>query len=252
MPERVTFGLLGYPLGHSLSPLIHTAAMEAHGLLGEYRLFPVKDEQEMPSLIQKIREGNLQGLNVTIPYKRDVMPLMDELTPTARIIGAVNTISLQRKGVTGENTDAGGFLADLERLGWFSKGVGSNHALILGAGGSARAIAFGLYNNQWRLTIAARRQDQAEKLASELSAGISGGDERMLATALRWEKAALGEISSSYDLVVNATPVGMHPSVDANPWPEDFPLPEQTAVYDRCHSRYGQDYQLPGKRCGAQ
>lgn len=232
MPERFTFGLLGYPLGHSLSPLIHSAAMEAHGLQGEYRLFPVKEEQEMPGLIQKLREGNIQGLNVTIPYKRDVISLIDELTPTARSIGAVNTIFLRGGRVTGENTDAGGFVADLERLGWFSMDAGSNHALVLGAGGSARAISFALYNNHWCLTIAARRQDQADQLAAELSAGNSGGDDRMLATAIRWEKAALEEIVSSLDLVVNTTPVGMHPYMDANPWPVDLPLPEQSAVYD--------------------
>lgn len=232
MPERFTFGLLGYPLGHSLSPQIHTAAMKAHGLQGEYRLFPVQDAREMPGLIQKMREGELQGINVTIPHKQAVIPLLDELTPTAHSIGAVNTVSLQGERITGENTDAGGFVADLERLGWFSNGSGSNHALILGAGGSARAIVFALYNNQWRLTIAARRRDQAERLAAAFSAGNSGADDRLPVTATRWEKSALEELVSTLDLVVNTTPVGMHPDVTDSPWPENLPPPRQAAVYD--------------------
>jgi shikimate dehydrogenase len=189
--------------------MIHTASIKAHGLQGEYRLFPAKEAQELQGLIQKVREGELQGLNVTIPHKRAVIPLLDELTHTAHSIGAVNTVYLQGNRIIGENTDAGGFLADLERLGWFSKGSGSNRALILGAGGSARAIAFALYNNSWRLTIAARRRDQAERLAAAFSAGNSGADDRLPVTAIRWRKSALEERVSSLDLVVNATPVGM-------------------------------------------
>jgi len=87
-------GLIGFPLGHSLSPRIHTAALKARGLHGDYSLFPIspEDKQGLKDLLARVRAGEIHGLNVTIPHKQNVIELMDELTPTAKSIGAVNTI----------------------------------------------------------------------------------------------------------------------------------------------------------------
>ena len=114
----IQLGLIGYPLGHSLSPKIHVAALESCGLDGDYSLFPVHpDDQQGPKdLFTRVRSGEIQGLNVTIPHKQNVIPLLDELTPTAQTIGAVNTISMRDGKLTGDNTDAPGFLADLKRF----------------------------------------------------------------------------------------------------------------------------------------
>src|SRR5258706_2767547 len=114
-PSRFSLGLTGYPLGHSLSPGLHAAALKATGLAGEYNLYPVSpdDPQALAQLLGRVRAGELHGLDVTIPHKQAVIPVLDELTNTARAIGAVNTIYLWDGRLTGDNTDVPGFLADL-------------------------------------------------------------------------------------------------------------------------------------------
>jgi shikimate dehydrogenase len=224
--------LLGYPLGHSLSPLIQGAALQVHRLGGEYRLFPLEDERDIPELINRLRGDTLQGLNVTIPYKSTVIEYVDELTATARSIGAVNTISYQQNQVIGENTDAGGFLADLGRLGWFPDSNQRRHALILGSGGSARAVAFALSRHGWQLTIAARRLEQAEKLAQMVQEANSDGEVPSLAVPVFFDLEGLASIQSAPDLIINSTPLGMPPYEDVNPWPTDLALPPKAAVYD--------------------
>ena len=140
----IQLGLIGYPLGHSLSPEIHKAALTACGLLGDYRLFQVSpdDLDALKALLERVREEQISGLNVTIPHKQNVIPLLDELTPTASAIGAVNTISMQERKLTGDNTDVPGFLVDLNHFLEIHQSSITNHksALILGAGGSARAF----------------------------------------------------------------------------------------------------------------
>ena len=166
-------GLIGYPLGHSLSPQIHKAALDSCGLEGDYSLFsiPPDDHQGLGSLLDRVRHGEIQGLNVTIPHKQNVIPLLDELTPTAQTIGAVNTISMRNGQLVGDNTDAPGFLADLrkflttENTEYTEKmkrekplsSVVDKRALILGAGGSARAVVYALASDGWDATISARR-----------------------------------------------------------------------------------------------
>lgn len=128
-PLVYTFGLIGYPLGHSISPQIYGAALHALGISGEYSLYPSPPHPSLPSpigrgdggegerkftldgLLQKIRTGEIHGLNVTIPHKQNVIPLLDELTPSAETIGAVNTIFLRNGALIGDNTDAPGFWA---------------------------------------------------------------------------------------------------------------------------------------------
>ena len=110
-------GLVGYPLSHSLSLLIHQAALRALGLGGEYRLYPIpplpEGEQELEALLQRVKNGELHGLNVTIPHKQAVLPWMHELSEVGRDTGAVNTIYSASGELVGENTDVSGFLHDL-------------------------------------------------------------------------------------------------------------------------------------------
>ncbi|MGD9091390.1 MAG: hypothetical protein PVF74_00975, partial [Anaerolineales bacterium] len=104
-PKKYRLGLIGYPLEHSLSPPIHAAALEALDINGEYRLFPIppstEDASDLKELLSLLRNGEVHGLNVTIPHKQTVIPLMDDLTPTARAIGAVNTIFVEGKNLIG-------------------------------------------------------------------------------------------------------------------------------------------------------
>ena len=111
-------GLIGYPVSHSLSPKIQNAALQACGLEGNYSLFPIPpdDIQGLKDLLTRVRSGEITGFNVTIPHKQNVIPLLDELTPTARSIGAVNVIYMKDGKLVGDNTDASGFLNDLKKF----------------------------------------------------------------------------------------------------------------------------------------
>lgn len=233
-----SLGLIGYPVSHSLSPFIHNAALRALGLAGDYRLFsilPLPDGlAPLEKLLDMLRRGELDGLNVTIPHKQSVFPLVDELTPAAQSIGAVNTLYTRKGSLVGDNTDAAGFGTDLERVLRSQQGIrpsddGSNAwALILGAGGSARAVVFALIQAGWKVNIAARRHEQAEELASSLIGLAPPGT--LLASRLDELRHTIAR--NSFSLVVNTTPLGMVPNVSASPWPSGLPFPEGAFVYD--------------------
>lgn len=214
-------GLIGYPLSHSLSPKIHKAALDSCELRGDYSLFSIQpnDLRGLEALLARVSSGEINGLNVTIPHKQNVIPLLDELTPTASAIGAVNTISMQEGKLTGDNTDVPGFLVDLNHfLDMHQLSiVNHNSVLVLGAGGSARAVVYALAQDGWDIAITARRPEQAQELASYYS--IQAADYNDLQ-------------SETFTLLVNTTPVGMSPNVDASPWPPDHPFPSNAAIYD--------------------
>lgn len=233
-PKAYHLGLIGYPLTYSLSPSLHQAAMQAYGLVGEYRLYPVpplpQGQKMLQTLLHQMRQGVLNGLNVTIPHKQGVIPFLDELTPEARAIGAVNTI-LNRDGrLVGDNTDAMGFWSHLTSLSLINRG--GKVALILGAGGAARAVAFALLQANWALIIAARRLEQAQRLAQELTQINSSRALSPNIVALPLEQGALRESLSQIHLIINATPVGMPPDLDQSPWPQGLPFPPEATVYD--------------------
>ena len=157
----IRLGLIGYPLEHSFSPKIHASMLRLCELEGEYALYPIPQDDEV-SLAEKLRDvrsGHITGLNVTIPHKRTIIPLLDQLSPTAKAIGAVNTIFEKDGRLIGENTDASGFLTDLCHT--FPHLCEDNpdmkKALIMGAGGAARATTYALLNNGWQVVITARR-----------------------------------------------------------------------------------------------
>jgi len=225
-------GLIGYSLEHSLSPKIHTAALKACGLQGKYSLFPIapEDKQGLKDLLNRVRPGELHGLNVTIPHKQNVIPLLDELTPTAKAIGAVNTIYLRRDKLIGDNTDAPGFLADLKKILADSPSpilgeglaVREKSAIVLGAGGSARAVVYALLIDGWQITIAARRLEQAQQLTDSFP------NYQVLITNLE----NLQSLVSNLSLIVNTTPLGMTPNIDQSPLPETLSLPSNALIYD--------------------
>jgi len=227
-------GLTGYPLSHSLSPQLHTAALKACGLHGDYSLFPIApdDMQGLKDLLNRVRAAEITGLNVTIPHKQNVIEFLDELTPVAKVIGAVNTILLKDKKLIGDNTDAPGFLSDLKKnladspspiLGE-GLGVREKSAIIFGAGGSARAVVYALLYDGWKVTIASRRIEQAQQLASSLS------HYRLQLTGLTLR--SLQSLISNLVLIVNTTPLGMTPNTDQSPLPENLSLPSNAFVYD--------------------
>jgi shikimate dehydrogenase len=224
----LNLGLIGYPLGHSFSPTLHAAALKAAGLAGKYRLYPIapEDTQGLVALLDQLRGGELHGLNVTIPHKQTVIPLLDGLSPLARSIGAVNTIYVENHLLMGDNTDAPGFLADLRRsLGIEMPGK----AIVMGSGGAARAVVHALAKRGWQVTLAVRRADvgQADELSHSVAEAGYGSVRHVLL-----EAETLAPELESLNLLVNTTPLGMSPHVETCAWPEDLAFPGGAAVYD--------------------
>ncbi len=219
----IKLGLLGFPLSHSLSPKIQTAALQICGLEGIYSLYPVQPDepQGVSDLLARVRSGEIHGLNVTIPHKQNVIPFLDSLTPTACAIGAVNTIYLHNNQLVGDNTDAPGFFADLRKLLPTERERKEDlNALVLGAGGSARAVVYALVNAGWEVTIAARRIEQSQEVALQFGK----------VKAIEFNPQTFQ--CSTLQLIVNTTPVGMMPNIDQSPWPENLPFPKNAAIYD--------------------
>ena len=217
-------GLIGYPVSHSLSPKIQNAALRACELEGDYSLFPIApdDMQGLKDLLARVRAGEIHGLNVTLPHKQNVTELLDELTPTAKAIGAVNTIYMNNDNLVGHNTDASGFLSDLNKSLDNRKSEIEDHksALVLGAGGSARAVVYALLNDGWDVSLAARRLEQAQQLASSIS-------------LYEFQITNFNDLRpSTFDLLVNTTPIGMTPKIDQSPLPENTQFSPHTKIYD--------------------
>lgn len=223
------FGLTGWPVSHSLSPRLHNAALSAVGLDGEYCLYPIDPSEPdgLLNLTNKIRSGELAGLNVTIPHKQNIIPMVDELTSTAKSIGAINTIYLRNGRLIGDNTDAQGFMADLHKNA-SAVMSSSGKAMVFGAGGSARAVITGLLNSGWRVVIAARDIHQAQNLALYFSNQHPGKS----VEAGFLDQRYLTPLMSSVNLLVNTTPIGMVPNTDNSPWPVDLAWPKKIFVYD--------------------
>ncbi len=220
----IKLGLIGYPVSHSLSPKIQNAALKASGLEGEYSLYPIApdDMSALKALLDRVRSGEMTGFNVTIPHKQNVIPFMDELTPTAQAIGAVNVIYLRGEKLIGDNTDAPGFLADLKKVHKETSTQVNRSAVILGAGGSARAVVYALVNDGWNVTLAARRIDQARQLADSYT--------NYQLTVVDFSSFIIH--NSSFDLLVNTTPLGMTPNIDQSPLPATVVLAPHTKIYD--------------------
>jgi len=176
----------------------------------------------LKDLLDRVRAGEITGFNVTIPHKQNVIPFLDELTPTAQTIGAVNIIYVRENKLIGDNTDAPGFLTDLNRFiaNRHSSIENRKSSIVLGAGGSARSVVYALHDDGWKVTLAARRIEQAEQLAATFpNYHVSLTDFQSLQLA-------------TFDLLVNTTPLGMTPNIDASPVPEEITLPGDMMIYD--------------------
>jgi len=210
-------GVIGWPVKHSLSPAMHNAAYAALGLNWCYVPLPVQPDK-LGDALRGARALGLAGVNVTIPHKEAVIPYLDHLSAAAGAIGAVNTVTIEADGsLSGDNTDVFGFLAALERAG---VEVAGRTALLLGAGGAARAAAYGLLTRGARVRILARTAGRAVVLAGDMRQSIPG--------------AAIEPIAAPCpaDLVVNCTPVGMWPHEAESPLPAGLALRPGMAVMD--------------------
>ena len=217
--------LLGDPVEHSLSPLIHNTAFAAQGLNFAFAALPVSRER-IEDAVRGLSALHFVGAGVTIPHKQAVLSCLDEWSPRARAVGAANLIVCRPDGsLLGDNTDVTGFLSPLLPFGDRLRDV---EMAVLGAGGAARAVAYALLDTfrPRRLALVARTPSRAEALVADLA----GFDER---GALEVHDAASARLAvRNAHLVVNTTPVGMYPAVDASPWPDAADFGEGHIVYD--------------------
>lgn len=220
-------GLIGWPVAHSRSPAMHNAAFAAAGIDGVYLPLPVHPER-VGEAVAGLRALGFRGANVTIPHKEAVIPHLHTLSPAAQAIGAVNTIIVQADGVLrGENTDAPGFLADLHEQGVSLAEVQAGGALILGAGGSARAVAYALAAAGVPTRIHARRPAQAAQLVAALRPHLP--DPTLIA---QHPSFITNDPALMIKMVVNCTPVGMAPQTQASPWPAEARFHPGQILYD--------------------
>lgn len=210
--------LFGDPVEHAMSPVMHNAAFQKLGL--DYVYIPCRVKKEdLGKAVAGARAMNFRGLNVTIPHKLAVIPFLDKLDPMAQKLGAVNTVVNDAGVLTGYNTDATGFLQSLLEKSIEPKG---KKIAVLGAGGSARAIAFILADRGARLTILNRHLERAQELAKDVGKDVKALplDELNLALALK-----------ESEVLINATSLGMHPHPDETPVPSQL-LRQNLVVVD--------------------
>jgi shikimate dehydrogenase len=218
-------GVIGQPIAHSLSPLMHNAAIAHLGVDYVYVPFPIAPES-LADALRGFEAINLRGFNITIPHKQAILPLLTDITEVAQAVGAVNTVWRTASGWVGTNTDVEGFLAPLRAM---SRDWGQTRAVVLGNGGAARAVVAGC----------------AQLGCGEIQ--VIGRDPERLATfAQSWQGSAWGRnlqvqtwdqmatVLSQAGLVVNTTPIGMSPDVERSPLSpaEMAVLPPDCVVYD--------------------
>ena len=208
--------VIGWPVEHSRSPLIHGHWIAEHGLDATYEAVSVAPD-DLAGFMARLRTGALTGVNVTVPHKEAALALADAPDEAARRVGGANTLWVEDGRLHATTTDGPGFLAGLEEG---APGHGIEHALVLGAGGAARAIVAALTARGARVSIANRTQGRAEALARDFGAG-----------AVAWDE--LGALARDADLLVNTTSLGMRGQPPlALPRGTVAVLPEHAAVAD--------------------
>jgi shikimate dehydrogenase len=241
-------GLIGWPMEHSMSPAMHNAAFESLGLNWRYLPLPVSPGQ-VEEAVRGLAALGFRGANVTVPHKQAVMSVLDGVADDAGSLGAVNTIVVERDGeegvrLSGNNTDAAGFVGALRDQGFDPAGTS---AVVVGAGGGARAVVFGLREaGAAEILVLNRTVERARNLVSDLTVD-SGSSMR----AARLTPETLIEGSRSAQLLVNATSVGMWPQTEHSIWPDCTPLPRGLTVFDLVYNPLETRFLEQARRRGA-
>ena len=204
--DTAVYGVIADPVAHSLSPNIHNAALQQAGLNAVYVPFRVPSA-DLDQFLADVKDYGIRGLSVTIPHKEAVLKHLTKIDGAVKAVGAANTLVFDGNEVYGYNTDYRAAMASLEQaIGMEENGpnrLKGKHALILGAGGAAKAIAAGLNRREANVVIASRTLERAQQLADRLDC-----------KAIEWAHRH----SVAADILVNCTPVGMHPNVDETPY----------------------------------
>lgn len=200
------YGVIGDPIGHSMSPDMHNDAFQSLSMDAHYHAFQI-EKKDLEAAVLGMKAIGISGFNVTVPHKTAIMPLLDEVDPLAQAIGAVNTVVLDNGRFIGYNTDGEGFLAGLEVE--YDGNVIDKRILLLGAGGSARAIYYTLsQKGAMHIDIGNRTLEKAEELKKRCPYPVK-------TSLLTLDEAA--EKLADYDIIIQTTSIGMSPNVEAMP-----------------------------------
>jgi len=214
--------VIGHPIEHSMSPIMHNAALKGLSLDYVYVAFNI-----LPNNLKKAVLGfkmfSIKGINVTIPYKESIIPYLDKIDPLAEKIGAVNTIKNEGKYLIGKNTDASGAKKALLDAGCEITG---KKALILGAGGAAKAVSFAISEDLDAVYIANRTEKRAIKLAKDLTDKTT-----IKAIGKNMSINTLKNLVNDVDIIINTTPLGMYPNIEESPISEEI-LHSNLFVFD--------------------
>ncbi|MEH2013740.1 shikimate dehydrogenase [Nostoc sp.] len=219
-------GVIGHPVEHSLSPVMHNAAIAHLGLDYVYLPFPIAPEN-LEVAIPGFAAIGVVGFNVTIPHKQAIMPLLSEITPLAQTIGAVNTVSRQNNKWVGTNTDIEGFIAPLQTT--YKQDWSQKVAVILGNGGAARAVVAGCHQLGFaKIHVVGRNVQRLEEFGKSWSNSPISENLQVA----QWKE--LSKLIPQANLLVNTTPIGMYPKVDESPLSGDeiANLPTGAIAYD--------------------
>ena len=214
--------VIGHPIEHSMSPIMHNAALKELSLDYVYVAFNIPPN-DLKKAVLGFKMFNIKGINVTIPYKETIIPYLDEIDPLAEKIGAVNTIKNEGKYLIGKNTDASGAKRALLDAGCEITG---KKALILGAGGAAKAVSFAISEDLDAVYIANRTEKRAIKLAKDLTNKTT-----IKAVGKNMSINTLKNLVNDVDILINTTPLGMYPDIEASPISEEM-LHNDLFVFD--------------------
>jgi shikimate dehydrogenase len=226
MTKRVV--LIGHPVAHSLSGAMQQAAFDARGIDAAYELWD-RPPIDLPDAIEEVRGDDFLGANVTIPHKERVVPLIDRLTEEAHATGAVNTITREGRRLVGHNTDVPGFSAALDKL--VGRAKMPRQAVVLGAGGGARAVVYGLIREGFtRIVIFNRHLHRAEGLVKHFGRSAA----HMELRAMPWHPSIIESELTKAKILVNATSIGL--AADESPIPAEV-LTSELLVLDLIYNR---------------
>ena len=218
-------GLFGWPVTHSISPQMHNAAFVARQMNWRYLAFAVSPDR-VPEAVAALPALGLRGVNVTVPHKQAVMPHLQHWTPAAEAIGAVNTIVVEPDGqLTGDNTDGAGFIADLQAHNVAPAG---KNTLVIGAGGSSRAVVYGLAEAG---VNSVKILNRTVEKAVDLAAAMQSYFPECSIDSAAFPDDVTGSAKDA-DLIVNCTSLGMEPRIEGLPWEENVEFREDQIVYD--------------------
>lgn len=222
-PETARFAVLGQSLPHTWSPYIHNSLFDAAGLDAVY--LPVTVPPERLGSVTDVFRSCFSGFNVTIPYKEKILPFLDDVDEAARVCGAVNTVEIRNGRMIGHITDGMGMLRAIEE-----RGVETHQAdvLILGGGGAARVAGYAFLSRGGRVTFAVRDAQKGDALAHALAQTQQDGLRRL-------SVRPLADCAEAHDILINCTPVGMYPHVDACPVSADA-IARCRAVFDAVYN----------------